>query len=271
MTEEKRVEQLEHVGAVNLYVKVTSGGIEVRATKTDTAEVTLEPVTPGDEVALDLIARTTVTKEGGQFRVRVPKPPNTVTGVQSVYGNGNIVVGNVSGTVISVGDIVGGMTIGRGGVRIGGVAAQGVVIGNAGQVRVTVTVPGESHISAETTSAPMNVYTDADVQLAETVFTSVSGDLTAVGSRRVNAHSVSGDITADGAEWMLANSTSGDIRAESLTGSLNARSISGGVRAHAKADGSVTASSISGDVTVTRDRGVTVTVDAGSVSGRVRT
>lgn len=264
MSEGKRVEQLEHVGAVDLHLALTAGEIEVRAAATDVAEVTLEPVTPGDEVALDLIARTTVTKDGNSFAVRVPAPPGGVIGgVQSVVGNGNIVVGN----------IVGGISFVSGAVFVGGrrVVNQATVVSTGGLVRVTATVPGDSHVSAKTVSAPLTAYTDGGSEFAEVVFTSTSGDLNTVGARRVNAHSVSGDITADGAQWMLANSTSGDVRADSLAGNLDVRSISGDIRVHAKAPCHVRASSVSGDVTVTRANGVTVSVDAGSVSGRVRT
>lgn len=255
MSEGKRVEQLEHVGAVNLHLQLTAGEIEVRAAATDVAEVTLEPVTPGDEVALALIARTTVTKDGNSFAVRVPKPPNTVRS---------------GGTHVVVGDIVGGLII-NSGVYVGGQHVTTVSSGGVGMVRLTATVPGNSHVTAKTSSAPMYAFTDGGSEFAEVVFNSTSGDLNTVGARRVNAHSVSGDITADSAQWMLANSTSGDVRAESLAGNLEARSISGDIRVHAKAPCHVRATSVSGDVTVTRASGVTVSVDAGSVSGRVRT
>lgn len=273
MTEEKRTRVLEHTGAVNLNVDLTSGVIDVRASdiEGDVAQVTLEPMFVGDEVAVGLIERAEIHMSANAVRVHVPPPPNvgSVVGMQTVYGSNNIVVGNVIGNVVSVGDVYGGITIGGGrGVQVGGAVHIG---GSPGQVRVTVTVPTASHVTAKTVSADMIATAVGNAEFAEVVFTSKSGDLTAVGARRVNAHSISGNITADGAEWMHANSTSGDIRAESLAGNLDARSVSGDVRAHAVVDCSITASSVSGDINITRKAGVMVSVDAGSVSGRVRT
>ncbi len=268
MTEEKRTEKVGHVGAVNLTLELMAGEIEVRAAKTDVAEVTLEPVYPGDEVALDLIARARIEAMANSFRVVVPAPPGGVVGRQTVYGNNNIVVGNVIGNVVSVGDVYGGIFIGGRGVAVGG---HSVVAHSGGLVRITATVPSESHVNAKTVAAPMTAQADVDTAFAEVVFSSKSGDLTVVGARRVNAHSISGDITADGAQWMHANSTSGDIRAESLMGNLDARSVSGDIRVHAKTSCQVFASSVSGDVTVTKDSDTNVSVEASSVSGRVRT
>ncbi|HET9144057.1 DUF4097 family beta strand repeat-containing protein [Actinophytocola sp.] len=272
MTEEKRTRVLEHVGAVNLHIDVTTGSIEVRASRAegDVAQVTLEPVFPGDEVALALIERAEIHMSGSNVRVIVPAPPGS--GRRVVYGSHNVVVGNVIGNVVSVGDVYGGIFVGGNGeVRIGSVGGGTVHMGTPGQVRVTAMVPSDSHVTGKTVAGDMSVSTDGEAEFAEVTFTSKNGDLRAVGARRVNAHTVAGDITASGARWMQANSVSGDISAESLAGELNARSVSGDIEVYAVADGSVTASTVSGDVRVTRSSGVNVSVNAGSVSGRVRT
>lgn len=213
-----------------------------------------------------MITRARVDTSGNTFRVIVPSPPGGVisSSVSTVYGNNNIVVGNVFGAVVQAGDIC----IGRG----GNVNAAGVVVsGSGGLVRISATVPDGSHLSAKTTAASMNARAEKGTAFSEVMFTSKSGDVDIVGARRVNVHSISGDITAEGVEWMHANSTSGDIRAEGLAGNLDARSVSGNVRAHARVSCTVSASSVSGDVTVSKDPGVNVAVDASSVSGRVRT
>lgn len=280
MTEESaRVERATRTGAVQLLVQLTAGEVEVRAAHTDVAEVRLEPVMPGDEVAAELIDRAKISTVDGRFSVRVPQPAHGVTnvvagrqvGIQAVSGQGNIVVGNnIYGGVVMGGN----MYVGDGGVRVGGVNVGGsVAIGGA--VRVIATVPSGSDVSGRTVSADMRVTADPEAttrtHVGKVVFNSTSGNLETVGAHRIEATTVSGDITAEGAKAMNISSTSGDVRAESLAGNLFARTISGDIRAHAVADCTVQAESVSGDVTVNRERGLTVNVSARSVSGRVRT
>lgn len=290
MTEqtEARTERAEHVGPVRLSAELSAGVIEVNAAHTDTAEVRLESINPGDEVAADLIARTRIETVGDRFTVRVPSPANvsggrTHQGIQAAAGYGNVVVaGNIFGNV----QVGGNMYVGDGGVRVGG-SVSGAVFGGA--VRMAVTVPSGSDVSGRTVSAdmrviadPLRVYADhqeaaADPEAATRTFVgkaefkSTSGDLDTVGVHKVEATTIGGDVTTDGAKAMKVSTTSGDVRAESLAGDLFVRTVSGDIRAEAKVNCSVHAESVSGDVTVYRDHGLTVNVSARSVSGRVRT
>jgi DUF4097 and DUF4098 domain-containing protein YvlB len=248
MTENTRTITAEQVGPLRLTLNLGAGEIVVESKPVDVAEVRLEPFTADDTEALRMIEEARVTHGRGALGVRVPKPR---TGVQghghtTVFGNGNMVVAgiHISG---------GGMTM-----------INGQIVSN-GAVRIVATVPHGSTLTAQTISGDVRV---ADVE--DVVFTSTSGDLDAVGVRTVNATTVSGDIETDGAERVIVGTTSGDVRAENAQGQIRANSISGDVRVHAVGDCVVTATSVSGDVTTQAVAGAEVSVDAHSVSGRVR-
>lgn len=248
MTENVRTIAAEQVGPLRLTLNLPVGEIVVESKPVDVAEVRLEPFTPDDTEALRMIEEARVAHERGGLGVRVPKPRTGVSGYghQTVFGNGNMVVAgiHVSG---------GGMTM-----------INGVAFSN-GAVRIVAAVPHGSTLTAQTISADVRA---ADVE--DVVFTSTSGDLDAVGVRTVNATTVSGDIETDGAERVIAGTTSGDVRAENAQGQIRVNSISGDVRVHATSDCVVTATSVSGDVTTQAVAGAEVSVDASSVSGRVR-
>jgi hypothetical protein len=248
MTENARTITAEQVGPLRLALNLPAGEIVVESKPVDVAEVRLEPFTPDDTEALRMIEETRVTHERGGLSVRVPKPRTGVAGYGShtVFGNGNMVVA--------------GIHVSGGGVTI----INGVTYSN-GAVRIIAAVPHGSTLNAQTISADVRAENVEDV-----VFTSTSGDLDAVGVRTVNATSVSGDIETDGAERVIAGTTSGDVRAEGAQGQVKVNSISGDLRVHAVADCVVTATSISGDVTTLKSGDVKVSVDASSVSGKVK-
>lgn len=70
----------EHTGAVRLLVELAAGLVTIGTddTEVDTAEVRLEPVTPGDALAEDLIDHAEVHDHGDYFEVRVPSPATSL-------------------------------------------------------------------------------------------------------------------------------------------------------------------------------------------------
>ncbi|MER5389907.1 DUF4097 family beta strand repeat-containing protein [Saccharopolyspora sp. NPDC002686] len=253
---------------------MAAGQVEILLEDRERAEIRLEPMVAGDEVAADLISRARHISRGSVLDLRIPHPEPTV------LAGGNTVIHQSFGNVVQ-GAVVTGAVIVNGQI----VSGNGVSRTTGGGVKVTARLPLRSRLKATTVSA--NVV--ANEHLPTVDFESTSGDLHISYADRLRAHTISGDITVDSAEAVDIETTSGDVQigpvfhlqARTVSGDIDAghfvgshaqlKSVSGDVALHAKYNAEVTARTVSGDIRITARDGVRVTTHAKSVSGRVRT
>ncbi|MER7011513.1 DUF4097 family beta strand repeat-containing protein [Saccharopolyspora sp. NPDC000359] len=271
----KRVEYREY-GPMQLKLDMAAGEVLVVIEEDrERAEVVLEPVVPGDEVAEDLIARTEVTGLATGWRVmdvRIPHPELTRVGAGIHQSFGSIAQGAVvTGVVVVNGQVISGNP------------TQGMVSG--GGVRVTARVPVGSEVWPTTVSADVDIqgrpecirFTstsgDLRVDTATEVWTrTVSGDVDLGACLAVNADTTSGSVIVGRAWSVEARTVSGDVTIDRFIGdAARLRSTSGTLRLHASTTCKVTAVTTSGGIAITADDPPLVEVFAHSISGRVRT
>jgi hypothetical protein len=138
-----------------------------------------------------------------------------------------------------------------------------------GGLQVTVRVPHSSTAALVTAAADMKLrgrYGSLETK-------SASGDLTVTGEIEADAtiNSVSGDVRVGPVGGELRVTTiSGDVLVGAVGGSIESKTVSGDVRFDSVREGTVTAQSVSGDIEVGVAPGTNLDVDAGSVSGDLR-
>ncbi|MCR3719919.1 MULTISPECIES: DUF4097 domain-containing protein [Prauserella salsuginis group] len=276
MREQEHAQQ----GAARFAVDAAAGEVQVRAGQTDTARVTLEPLTPGDAAAERLIERARIDSEGDRLSVRLPDDDGgsvqTVgpTGPTSIGGGSYVAVGssNVVNTVIQGnGSVVntGGGTVVNGAVISGGstVISNGQVIsGGSSGVRVVAHLPEDSAVKLSGGSASLHT----TGELASVEAATVSGGVEVDRARSAEVRTTSGRVSVAHTGDLRAHSVSGDVAVRSLAGTAHVRSTSGDVAVHATDDSTLNARSTSGDVTVSALEGVHVDESVKTVSGQVR-
>jgi hypothetical protein len=138
-----------------------------------------------------------------------------------------------------------------------------------GRLRIRARVPHGSGADLTTAAADMKLIGRFGVLETK----SASGDLTVVGDIERNAilKTVSGDVFLQGVGGDLRlQSVSGDLMVRSVGGSVQTKSVSGDVRVESVRQGEVTVQSVSGDIEIGVAPGANLDVDAGSVSGDLR-
>lgn len=247
-------------GPVHLDLTLALGAVEVIVDDVDTAVVQLWPEQPGDETALDLIARAEFTSRANEFAVRLPKmagggSTTIVRNGHSVSINtgtvsvGNVVIGNVRGVTVINGQVISGNGT--------------TVITTGGGVRAVATLPKGSSLTVDAGAAP--VTTRGHLQSIR--FAGSSGALRADSVGRVHARTQSGDIDVRAMDNGMLKSMSGDITVEGLASAASISTMSGNIQVIAGSGAEVDADSMSGNVIVTGDP---AQVSARSMSGRVR-
>lgn len=260
-------------GPMTLDLTLSAGLVEVITEDREHAEITLEPVHPGDQIADDLIDRSTHASHGSTFRVDVPRPEGTAisgSGVTHHIGGGTVIVNSSDAHIVNSRVVCGNSV---------------THVSTGGAIKAVARLPYGSSVKAATTSADVS----AETPLHRVGFTSTSGDLDIEAAVSVQAHTVSGDLHIASANTVRANSTSGDLKAGELavvgvrtvSGDVDVRrlvgteatlnSTSGDITLHAEAQAQVTAHSVSGDIRITTAPGVEVRTSTSTVSGRVRT
>lgn len=256
-----RSESFELTGPVLASVTVEHGHVLVRGDSGgERARVTLAPMVDGDQVAAALIERATVDyDDAGVLRVVVP--PTPAGGVSVVRSGGGMVITQNVGSV-HMGGSVTGVTIVNGRVVSGGTTVGG------GGVRVTVTLPEHSTITATTVSAGLDT---SGGELEKVCLHTTSGDLRVGMALTVTARTVSGDVTVDAGRDADVRTTSGDVEVAVST-RAEVATISGDVDVLVLRDGAgVTARTISGDIRVTPgEPGISIDLSTSTVTGRVR-
>lgn len=219
-------------GPITLDIQLSCGTITVTAEHRQHAEITATGVN-------DIGA----TETPGTLRLR----PTS----RSVIGGGSVICAG-HGNNITIGNL-------HGGVFISGNNYGSIVTGTRGGFGNTVVSGERVEIRAVLPEGSSLVVNGASVDVE------TSGTLDAV---RISTKT--GDIDVDAAEVLDVSTYSGDVTVRRLAGSGRAQSKSGDVTIHAVADGTIHASTASGDVRVTREPGVTLDVQARSVSGITR-
>ncbi|WP_328946438.1 DUF4097 domain-containing protein [Streptomyces sp. NBC_00250] len=122
------------------------------------------------------------------------------------------------------------------------------VLGNTGSIEVTVQLPAGSRVEA---------------QAAATELRSVGrlGDVTFQGAY--------GEITIEEAANLTLTATDGDVQVGRLTGSAEITAARGDIRITEATRGTLALTTQKGDITVGAATGVSATLDAGTVYGRV--
>ncbi|QIZ33936.1 DUF4097 family beta strand repeat-containing protein [Saccharopolyspora sp. ASAGF58] len=270
----KRIIHTE-LGAMTFELDMAGGQVEILLEDRERAEILLEPVVAGDEVAADVISRTRHISRGSVLDLRIPHPEPTVLGTGSTVihqsfghvGRGAV----VTGVVIVNGQIISGNRSTR---TVGG-----------GGVKVTARLPHGSRLKATTVSANVKV----NGFLPSVDFQSTSGDLAVSAVDRLRARTISGRVIATQSDDVDVDTSSGivkigetntievhtlssDICVDRLHGpQARLTTISGDIDLHVDVDAKVTARAMSGDIRITATRGVRVTSHATSMSGRIRT
>lgn len=247
-------------GPVHLDLTISCGTVEVVVDDVDTAVVQLWPEQPGDETALDLIARAEFSSHANEFAVRLPKSAggsttivrngHTVSINTGSVSVGNVVIGSVNGVTVVNGQVIGGNGT--------------TVITAGGGIRTVARIPRGSSLTIDAGAA--SVTTRGHLQSIR--FAGSSGDLSADSADRVHARTQSGDIDVRVMNNGMLKSMSGDITIEGLAEAASISTMSGDIRVVAGSGAEVDADAMSGNVTVTGDP---AHVSARSMSGRVRT
>lgn len=251
-------------GPLTLDVEVSLGEVHVVTEDREAAELTLEPTTPDDAIARDLIDRATESSNTSGFGLVVPRPagPSSMTSV--------VHAGHISGVVVSSGD----------GVVVNGQAID--TADSAGAVTVTARVPHSSSVSMRTTGADLLTTgalarvayrSESGSLVADLVGTvesqTVSGGLSVADAGTVRVSTTSGSVLLGQADAITARSVSGTVDVAGLRESGRIESVSGSVRAHATRDAELAASTVSGPIHLTAADGVSFRTRPSTVSGRI--
>lgn len=259
-----RIFTADRPGPLTLDLDMSLGEVHVLTENREHAELTLEPTSPDDATARDLIDRATATTDAGTFGLVVPRPAGASSARQVVQA------GHIHGVVASSADgvVVNGWSVGA--------------TASAGGVTITARVPHRSSIAVRTTSADL-LTTGAltrvayrsesgslTVDLAGTVEAeTVSGSLSVADAASVRANTTSGSVLLGRVEEVTARSVSGTVDIAGLRGTGRAESVSGSVRAHAVADAELACSTVSGSIHLTTADGVAFRTRPSTVSGRI--
>ena len=239
-------------GPLALSVRVAAGDLLVTAADVTEAVVDLQPSQPGDEGALDVIARARVLyHRDTSLRVALPHGRGLARGEPPV----DVRVTVPAGSTVEVG-------VGSADVRLEGRFA--AVTLETGSGDVSIDACGDARIRSGS----------GDVRIDEVRAASVksgTGNVTVHRSTSdIDLQAASGDIRVEdaGANARLSTS-SGDIELGSIRGRIGAKAASGDVVVSRAEEGQLEVTTASGDVAVAVVAGTAVKLDCTSVSGRV--
>jgi DUF4097 and DUF4098 domain-containing protein YvlB len=241
---------------VLVVVENEVGLVELTAREGGETEVTLEATSSAAE---EMVERATVdcrpSSGGHTVRVRIPH----LHGMKFVRRNGITVrVIMPTGSDVEV-------ATASADVEISGLVGKADLKTASGDV-VADDVSGD--FVAKSASGNITVGTVA----GELRMHSTSGDVRAVGvAGRASVSTTSGDIEVGSAiRGAEVRSTSGDVRLGDVEGDASVVGVSGSVQVLSCSSGRLHVRSVSGDISVGIPRGVSLSVDAGSLSGSVR-
>ncbi len=237
---------------VTAAIKARSGDVTVTATDDGAVVVDLRPSSPGDDEALNLIARATVAFSHGNLRIGIPEPARRTLGrdpgvdvdvrlpsgstIRAETGSGDIVLAGAMHDV--------DLRTGSGDVRVDRAAAAKARTGS-GDVVIA---------QADTASVRCG---SGDIELG-----AVHGD--------IEAESASGDVRIGGfGTEARVTTASGDVHVDDLAGRLEAKTASGDVHVARAQEGEIQARTASGDISVAIVVGTAARLDCSSLTGQV--
>jgi hypothetical protein len=230
------------------------------------AEVTIT-VSPVAAAVAELSGPDDVVNEAwdgsrpGRWSLTLPAPAPTVISTGGVQ-----VVNYGGGQVIQADTIYGGITMVNGRMQVGMRMTDAVMVPGPEPVRLDVTVPPGSRLTARVESGTLT--TRGILGGASISGTSLCIEVDSAGN--LSADTISGRITAGSVTGAARlSSTSGRIRVGDAAGPVAAETISGGIDITTSAPVTIDAGSVSGDITV-HTGGADPDVRAHSVSGRTR-
>lgn len=239
-------------GPLAVSVRLGAGDVLVTAADATDAVVDLQPARPGDEDALDVIARTRVMyRRDASLRIAIPHGRGIVRREPPI----EVRVTVPAGSSVEVG-------VGSADVRLEG--RFGAVNLESGSGDVSVDSCGDARVRSGS----------GDVRIDDAGAASVKSGSGNIGVRRassdIDLQGASGDIRVEdvGANARLSSS-SGDIELGSVRGRIGAKSASGDVVVGRASEGQLEVSTASGDVAVGVVDGTAVKLDCSSISGRV--
>lgn len=239
-------------GPLALSVRLAAGDVLVRAADVTQAEVDLQPAQPGDEDALDVIARARVMyNRDTSLRIAVPHGRGIARSEPPI----DVQVTVPAGSSVEAG-------IGSADVRLEGRFA--AINLETGSGDVSVDSCGDARIRSGSGDVRVDEVRAASVK-------SGSGNVTLHrASSDIDLQAASGDIRVEdvGANARLS-STSGDIELGASRGRIGAKAASGDVVVRRASEGQLEINTASGDVAVGVVDGTAVKLDCTSVSGRV--
>lgn len=193
--------------------------------------------------------------------------------VQGKGGNSTTVISGSSGTTVvqSYGTITGnvtGMVISGGDVVVNGVRISGGSTTLTSPIEITAVVPAGSRLVAASQSAEITATGSLDRATAS----SQSGDVRIDQAATIHAKTQSGDILLGKTDVVESTTMSGDITIADFAGTAALKTMSGDIRVHATAGGDLNVRTMSGDITVTATHEAiadNLNVQPSSMSGRV--
>jgi hypothetical protein len=213
----------------------------------------------------EIVDGARATSSAGRWVLTLPCPRPIITGNATVinHGGGTIIVGDVM--------TVTGLSIGGGRVQVGSIrGVSGIAVGGTEPVRLTVTLPAGSRLTASIDAGQLTVR--GELPDAEINGTAVDVEVGVVA--RLAVRTISGDITADAVTGSAGlHTVSGDVRVRATSGPVTASTTSGDIAIDTASSVVIDARSVSGDITVQALglNGAMPDVRARSVSGDVRT
>lgn len=242
-------------GTVQLVVENSVGSIVVSAHETATTRVVVEALTPGAE---DLVSRTIVANRsfGGRDHVVVKVP--RVHGMKFMRRNGVVVRVQVpAGTDVSVASA-------SADVELNGLLGQVDIKSSSGNV----TGDDATELRVKTASGDIEMGTVS----GNVIMHSASGNLRCARvDGRASMSTASGELElGSAADRIDVRATSGNVRVGDVAGDVHIVAVSGNVQVLSVSAGSMRVRSVSGNVDVGIAPGATLSVDAESMSGDVR-
>jgi hypothetical protein len=239
-------------GPLSISVRLGAGDVVVTAADVTEAVVDLQPARPGDQDALDVIARARVLyNRDSSLRVAIPHGRGIIRGEPPIEVRVTVPTGSSA-------------EAGAGSADVSLEGRFGAVTIETGSGDITVDACGDARVRSGS----------GDVRIDEVRAASVksgSGDIVVRrASSDIDLQAASGDIRVDdvGANARFSSS-SGDIEVGAARGRIGAKTASGDILVARASEGQLELNAASGNVSVGVVDGTAVKLDCSSVSGRV--
>lgn len=240
---------------VKLSIELDAGEVVIDATTTATTDIELRPTRPGDQDAIDLIARARVEHSGDTVVVHLPgeRERGLFRRTPEIVITARMPVGSTLAAKLASADlrVTGELEHVRvdsasGDARLADVSGTAVIVAASGDITIG-TIGGDVRVK----SASGDI--EIDTCCADCSLQTASGDIA--------LSTVEGDLDL--------KTASGNIRVRAADASARARTASGDVELGTVRAGKVVVDTVSGAVAVAVERGTSVWLDVSSLSGTI--